>query len=316
MQIPRDRDWRWKPGRGPVVVVTFVTLSLFVALVVLIIIARVASDLSAFEQQLPQYSTSLEQSVAAQVAVVGVPPEFVTQAVQQLQRGLTDLTQVVDTLLGIFGGLLNIIFTIIIAVYLAVDSRHLLTFSVRFLPAGQRAEGEAILSMTGLRLGMWVRGQLVVATIISSLFWVGLTLIGVPYAGLLSVIAFIGEFIPLIGPFISSIPAIFVAFVATTPGQGVATALFCLVVEQLENDYIVPRVMSTATTVHPLAVLLGILAGGQLFGPIGALLAVPIITCVTVIWTSIRAYRAGELHLELETPPELRAHPESTPQLR
>ena len=61
-----------------------------------------------------------------------------------------------------------------------------------------------------------------------------------------------------------------------------------LTVEQLENDLIVPRAMSTATTVHPLAVLLAILAGGQLFGPIGALLAVPFATCVSVFLIALR----------------------------
>ena len=317
MKIPRDRGWRWQPGRGPVVVATFVVISVLVALVALVIVSRLITDLSEFQQRLPQYSETLQQAAAAQAQELSLPAQLIAGAIAQLQRGLTDLTTIIDTLLQIFGSILNVVFTVIIAIYLAADSDRLLAFSARLFPSGDQAEGEAVLSMTGMRLGMWVRGQLVVATIISALFWVGLTLIGVPYATLLSMIAFISEFIPLIGPFISSIPAIFVAFAATTPGQGVATALFCLVVEQLENDYIVPRVMSTATTVHPLAVLLGILAGAQLFGAIGALLAVPIITCVTVIWASIRAYRAGKLHpAQLETPAELRAHPQSTHQLR
>ena len=86
-------------------------------------------------------------------------------------------------------------------------------------------------------------------------------MIGVPYAALLGVIAFVGEFVPLVGPFISSVPAILVAFLTGGTTLGLITVVFCIVVEQLECDLIVPRIMGSATAIHPVAVLLAILAG-------------------------------------------------------
>ena len=113
-------------------------------------------------------------------------------------------------------------------------------------------------------MGAWVRGQLAVSTMIGVIFGVGLGVIGVPYAALLGVVAFIGEFVPLVGPFISSVPAILVAFLTGGPTLGLITIVFCIVVEQLECDLIVPRIMGSATAIHPVAVLLAILAGAQL----------------------------------------------------
>jgi predicted PurR-regulated permease PerM len=206
-----------------------------------------------------------------------------------LHAGLDRLLQIVSALLGIFGSFLNVVFTLIIAIYLASDADRILESIVSWMPADNRLKMDGTLRLTGQRLGRWVLAQLIVATLVSLLWAVGLTILGIPYVGLLSLIAFTGEFVPLVGPFISAVPTIFVAFATTTPAQGVATAIFCLIVEQLENDLIVPRAMSSATTVHPLAVLLGILAGGELFGPIGALLAVPFATCVSVFLMSLRA---------------------------
>ena len=147
------------------------------------------------------------------------------------------------------------------------------------------------MNLSGLRLGAWVRGQIVVCTIVGLLFAVGLAVIGVPFALLLGFVAFVGEFVPLVGPFISSIPAIAVALVAGGVPEGVITAIFCLAVEQLEGDLIVPRVMGSATSIHPVAVLLAILGGAQLGGVTGALLAVPVAGSIAVLVDEIRRAR-------------------------
>jgi predicted PurR-regulated permease PerM len=280
-------------GRGPVVLTIF-ALGGFVALVVTLKIASVVlGELAAFSAVVDQESAALEQQVSAVATQLGIPPEIVTGFIQQLQGGLDWLAQLIRALLSVFGSFLSVVFTVIIAIYLASDADRILSSIVSWLPRDNRPKIDRTLRLTGKRLGRWVLAQLVVATIVSSLWAVGLTILGIPYVGLLSLIAFLGEFVPLVGPFISSIPTIFVAFATTTPAQGIATMLFCLIVEQIENDWLVPRVMSSATTVHPLAVLLGILAGGQLFGPIGALLAVPFATCVSVFLGSYRAEESG-----------------------
>jgi predicted PurR-regulated permease PerM len=288
MPVLQERVGKHRLGRGPVVVIVFALGGFVVLALTVKIAAIVLGELRGFADLVTQQSAALEQQLSAAAAQLGIPTDLVAGLVNQLQAGLDWLIQLIQVLLGVFGGFLNVVFTVIIAIYLASDADRILASIVGLLPTGNRVKMDATLRFTGQRLGRWVLAQLIVATIVSAIWAVGLYFLGIPYIGILTLIAFMAEFVPLIGPFISSIPTIFVAFAATTPAQGVATAVFCLIVEQLENDLIVPRAMSSATTVHPLAVLLAILAGGQLFGPFGALLAVPFATCISVFMTSYR----------------------------
>jgi predicted PurR-regulated permease PerM len=304
MPILRVRLGNHRLGRGPVVVIVF-ALGGFVVLVLgLKVAGAVLAELPDFTTLVAQQSSGLEERLTALASQLGIPAQIVVEIVNQLQAGLDWLAQLVGTLLSVFGSFLNIVFTVIIAIYLASDADRILGSIVSWMPSDSRGKLDPTLRLTGQRLGRWVLAQLVVATIISILWAIGLTIIGVPYVGLLSLIAFIGEFVPLVGPFISSIPTIFVAVTTTTPPQAVATIIFCLIVEQVENDWLVPRVMSSATTVHPLAVLLAILAGGQLFGPIGALLAVPLATCVSVFMVSYRQEETCSLPQADDVTPE------------
>jgi predicted PurR-regulated permease PerM len=273
-------------GRGPVVLIVFALGGLVTLAVTLKVAAIVLGEISQFTSLVAQQTAAMQQQLSAFLLQLGIPSELVDSFVSQFGAGLDWLAQLVGALLGVFGSFLNIVFTVIIAIYLASDADRILSSIVSWSPGDTRVKLDSTLRLTGQRLGRWVLAQIVVATIISTLWAIGLHVIGIPYVGLLSLIAFIAEFVPLVGPFISSIPTIFVAFATTTPAQGAATVIFVLIVEQLENDWLVPRVMSSATTVHPLVVLLAILAGGELFGPIGALLAVPAATCASVFLIS------------------------------
>jgi hypothetical protein len=120
--------------------------------------------------------------------------------------------------------------------------------------------------------------------------WVGLTVIGVPYAAVLALIAGIMEAVPNIGPIIAAVPAVMVAALYS-PWQALAVLALYLVIQQLENYVIVPRVMSRAVELHPLAVLLALMVGGELMGVLGAVLAVPVTAAISVIVDEIRTER-------------------------
>ena len=141
-----------------------------------------------------------------------------------------------------------------------------------------------------MRLGGWVSGQILLCVIIGSISWVGLTLIGVPYAVVLALIAGIMEAVPNIGPIIAAVPAVIIAALYS-PWQALLVAILYIVIQQLENYIIVPRVMSRAVELHPLAVLLALMVGGELMGVLGAVLAVPVTAAISVIVDEIRAER-------------------------
>jgi predicted PurR-regulated permease PerM len=115
-------------------------------------------------------------------------------------------------------------------------------------------------------------------------------LIGVRYAVLLSIIAALGEAVPTIGPIVSAVPAVAIAFFQS-PLQGFLTLGMYVIIQQLENSVIVPKVMERAVALHPLAVLVAILVGAELLGVIGAVLSVPVAAAILVIVEEVRRER-------------------------
>jgi predicted PurR-regulated permease PerM len=128
--------------------------------------------------------------------------------------------------------------------------------------------------------------------------WLGLQIIGVPYAVMLGVLWAVCEFIPGVGPFISAIPTILLGF-TVSPTTGVLAALFSLAWSQIESNVITPKVLGTAAEIHPLVVLVSILVGAELLGFAGALLAIPFAAVVGVLVDEIHEERTrDQLHVD------------------
>lgn len=125
-------------------------------------------------------------------------------------------------------------------------------------------------------LGGWISGQFLLMLIMGVLVGVGLYLIGVPYALPLGILAGLLEIVPNIGPIVAAVPAIILALIYGGWSMTVWTTVFSIVIQQLENVLIVPTIMKNAANVSPIVSILLIIVGYQVFGVIGALLAVPI----------------------------------------
>ena len=136
------------------------------------------------------------------------------------------------------------------------------------------------------KLGGWFRGQFFLSLVIGTLSYIGLLILGVPYALPLAVVAGVMEVVPVIGPIISAIPSILIAL-TISPLLGLAVAVMYFVIQQLENHLIVPQVMKRAVGINPLFVILAIAVGSRLLGFAGALLAVPIAVVIQIIVAEI-----------------------------
>lgn len=173
-------------------------------------------------------------------------------------------------------GIFTFFTLIVISVYLMLDrpvlykKMHWFTRDEKYI----RAAKDFLDSLEN-QLGGWVRGQIVLMLTIGVITYVGLTLIGVPYALPLALLAGLLEIVPNVGPTVASIPAIILAYLNLGPVMAGVTTLFYIVVQQLENNIIVPRIMKANANVNPLVALVIILIGLKLAGVIGALLGVP-----------------------------------------
>lgn len=171
-----------------------------------------------------------------------------------------------------------------------------------FLPWVRRTAGRTagmylteVLARVWAVLGGFLRGQAIVAAIDAAFIGLGLVVLRVPLALPLAIITFFLSFIPIVGAVVAGALAVLIALVS----HGVSTAIWTLVlvifVQQAESTFISPTVQSRAVSLHPVLVLLGVAAGGTIWGILGAFLAVPVIACV------LTAMRYGSEHLDLRT---------------
>lgn len=141
------------------------------------------------------------------------------------------------------------------------------------------------------QLGGWVRGQLILMIVIGIVNYAGLALMGIPYALPLALLSALLEILPNLGPTLSAVPAVIIAFLDKGNAWALATVGFYIIVQQLENNFLVPRVMKKNADVNPLIAILSILIGFQLYGVIGGLLAIPIYIMARTIYSYWRKYK-------------------------
>lgn len=208
------------------------------------------------------------------------------QNLNQLTQGRFDLSifqpqlsalpqQLLIIALGIFDNILSV-FTFLVIVYYLIMERKNMKKYLLFLFGHNATEehAEEFIVKLEKKLGGWVRGQLTLMLIIGVLTYIGLTILGVEFAIPLAFFAGLLEVIPSIGPTVSAVPAILVALGAS-PVLALATAALYFIIQQLENQLIVPRVMSKAVGLRPLVVIIALLAGLRVAGVAGMVLSVP-----------------------------------------
>lgn len=205
-----------------------------------------------------------------------------------LQSQLSDLSRNAFSItLSIFDNILTIIFLLVLTFYLMLERENLEDRSASLF-VGKEERVKRLIVQIEEKLGSWFRGQLFLSLVIGLLTYIGLLILGIPYALPLAVVAGVLEVIPVIGPIISAIPAILIALtISPILSLGVVAVYF--IIQQLENNLIVPQVMQRAVGLNPLVVILAIALGSRLLGFMGALLAVPIAVVSHIIVNEIIA---------------------------
>jgi len=186
----------------------------------------------------------------------------------------------------VFGGIISVLTVIIVSFYLLFYRDDFKKTLAGLFQKETRDKVFLTISHVDDKLGAWLRGQLLLSLSIGVFSFFGLTVMGIPYALPLALLAGILEVVPTIGPIISAIPAVIVAF-TISPTMGLLVALFYFVLQMLENQILVPKIMQRAVGLNPIVVILGIAIGANLLGIAGALLIVPFISFVIVLYKGI-----------------------------
>lgn len=185
-----------------------------------------------------------------------------------------------------FGGVFATILVLILAFYLVVEKSALVKAIAFVTPA----EYQPFVLQTAVkmreRMGSWLRGELVLMFSIAILTYFALLLLGVPYALVLAIIAGILEIIPFIGPLLSGVPAVILAL-SISPIHAVLTALSYVVIQSVEGNVLVPKIMQKATGINPIISLLAVLIGWRLGGIVGAILSIPLANAISVFMEEV-----------------------------
>jgi predicted PurR-regulated permease PerM len=182
----------------------------------------------------------------------------------------------------VLGGLFGFITVLILTFYLLIESDSLFAGFVRLFPRVDRPRVQEVAAQISSKVSAWLNGQLILAGTIGVTAAAGLYLLGVPYFYVLGLVSAIGEMIPVVGPIMSSIPAIIVAFTVSAQ-TGVFVLIFFLAQQQIENHLLVPKVMERQVGVSAVTVIVALLIGGALLGIVGAVLAVPSAAILQVV---------------------------------
>jgi predicted PurR-regulated permease PerM len=183
---------------------------------------------------------------------------------------------------GIFGNVLNVITTVVISFYLLLERKHLDQYLADFLGTKTSPRISKLISEIETKLGSWVRGELILMTVIGVATYIGLRLLGLDTALPLAILAGMLEVIPNIGPTVSAIPAVIIALLIH-PLLALSTVALYILIQSLENNFLVPQVMRKTTGVNPLVSILGLMIGFRLAGIAGAILAIPTILVIQAI---------------------------------
>jgi predicted PurR-regulated permease PerM len=194
---------------------------------------------------------------------------------------------------GIFSGLFSAIIVLVVAFYMAVNEDGIKKFIVSVTPVRHQIYAAHLTTRIEGKMGKWLQGQFLLMIIIFILDWVGLSLLGMPYALTLAIFAGLMEIVPFVGPIISAVPGIIIGF-SISPLMGLLVALLYLVTQQFESNIVVPQVMRKAVGLNPIVVILALLVGLELGGIMGAILSIPIATAIGVVVDDIM----GEKKLE------------------
>lgn len=269
---------RHKISRILSVLLVYVLFVFFVAGFGFAFLPPVLDEAAAFLGNLPSTLQTLELSSGIGNLPGGIAENISPgQLAESLRTTFASFTGgLFTTVSAFFGGIVSLGLIIIFSFYFAVQETGIDDFLRLVVPVKHQEYALSLWKRSQDKIGKWMQGQLLLAVLVGVLLYLGLVILGVPYALLLAVLAAIFELIPVFGQFLAAIPAIAIAFTDGGATGALLVVGLYLIVQQFESNLIYPLVVKKVVGVPPILVILAILIGGSLAGFLGVLLSVPI----------------------------------------
>jgi len=257
-----------------------------------------SDKISTYANQLPTLSAKFQTFLISQ----GIPKTSIDTALSDIQGQATSFAQaaatnVVNVAFVVTNALIDLLLVLVLSFYFALDGKRLRDSMISIVP--KRSMPHVLIFEDALNrvVGNYIRGQLTLALIIGLLAGAGCFVLGLQgYALIIGVLAFLFETIPMVGPALASIPAILLSLLLPAPfPRTFWIIIYFIAIQMVESNVLGPRIVGHAVGLHPVASLLALIVGAQLFGAFGALLATPIVAAAWVVIASLyRSFVRGE----------------------
>jgi predicted PurR-regulated permease PerM len=275
------------------ILIVYAFIALILAFVFTLVAPQLGNDASNFVKSLPHVMAQFQQELIAprtafiaripqadRLYVANLPSQFGT-FIQQY--GADTLTKGLPVLLSAASVGAALVIIPVLAAYMLLDAANVRRQLLGLFPAKRRAKVDTIIDELDGVIGGFIRGQLIDGAIVGVMVFVMLLATHVPYALLIGVAAGVLNFIPYAGAVIGFIPSVILALAYNGPGNALLVALLFAVIQQIDGNFVAPRVLKENVGLSPLYIVLAILAGSELFGLPGTFLAVPVAAMLRVL---------------------------------
>jgi predicted PurR-regulated permease PerM len=264
---------KYKVPRGISVLLTYV-------LVIGILVGVVSSLVPAVIEQTQGFFNAFPNYLSRIGTVSFINSDFLTRFVNNNVGGAPNA--IFQFTFSVLNNVVGILTVLVFAFYMLMSIDKLDGQLGAFFGEEKQKEFSGLIDTLEKKMGGWARGELILMVSIGIATYIGLSLLGIPYALPLAIFAGILEIIPYLGPIISAIPSVLIGFgISPVMGLGVATLAFSI--QQLENYILVPKVMEKSAGVSPLMTLIALAIGARLSGVVGAIISVPILIILQVL---------------------------------
>ena len=279
-------DWMHSKKLPRSIAILFIYLVVLsvIGSVIYLIIPPIAKEIGEISVNFPQYLEKMISTFSAlkeyssQHGILDNIKDSLGSVSSNLQKAAGG---VFSTISNIFGGIFSFFLILVITFYMVVEEGAIKKLVWSIAPEKHQPYIMQLINRMQKKIGLWLRGQLILSLVIFILTYIGLSILGVEYALVLALIAGLTEFVPYLGPILGSIPAIFLAF-AQSPMLAVFVIVLFFVIQQVENNILVPKIMQKTVGLNPIVSISVLMIGFKIAGVVGAILAIPVATAVSV----------------------------------
>jgi predicted PurR-regulated permease PerM len=265
-------------------IVTFLTVTIIIISSILLLFPIIIKEGYGLFQILTDFLRQFE----TQLSSIGISLDI--EGLKQFKNLIPNLGQVTLGLVGIFGQLLTYMFLILVlGFYIAIDKTGVFTIVRLCVPTHIKDDIPTIVNRLQYHIGKWAFVEGVIALIMAIFMYSILAILGIEYAVLLSLFTGIGQLIPFIGPIIVGLIIILYAF-AQSPLLGVAIIVLIVALQIIKQTLLLPIVFHTVKRNNPLLIVMALMVGGVIAGPLGVIIAMPVVSLARIMYADIQYY--------------------------